>query len=96
MADKKVGRSLQGRPLTPSQRLQASLSDQGTLDVADPRHDKGKAVLLDKFKEREERWRREQAFHDREAAKEPEAEQRATQEQDVSGGAEGKGEGGAQ
>lgn len=53
-------------------------------------------MLLDKFKEREERWRREQAFHDREAAKEPEAEQRATQEQDVSGGAEGKGEGGAQ
>ena len=68
MADKKVERSRGGHSFTPSQKLTASLSDQGTLAVDDARHDKGKAALVDKFREREERWRRDQSMHAREAA----------------------------
>jgi hypothetical protein len=62
MADKKVERSGRERPLTPKQKLRASLSDPGTLNMAEPTHDKGKAALIDKYREREERWRREQAM----------------------------------
>lgn len=68
MADKKVERSGRQRPLTPTQKMEAALSDPGTLNVAEATHDKGKAALVDKFREREERWRREQAFHDQQAA----------------------------
>jgi hypothetical protein len=62
MADKKVAR-IGGRPITPTQKMEAALSDPGTMNVADASHDKGKSVLADKFREREERWRREQAMH---------------------------------
>jgi hypothetical protein len=67
MADKKVERSGRERPLTPRQKFKAALSDQGTVNMADPTHDKGKASLVDKFREREERWRREQSLRDQEA-----------------------------
>jgi hypothetical protein len=94
MADKKVERSLRTRPLTPTQKLQAALSDQGTFDMADARHDKGKSALADKFREREERWRRDQAFHDREEAQETEASHTAP-EKATGDRTEGGGEGGA-
>jgi Tfp pilus assembly protein PilF len=68
MADKKVERSVRGRPLTPTQKMEAALSDPGTLNRSDPSRDKGKSALADKFREREERWRREQALHDQQAA----------------------------
>lgn len=68
MADKKVERSIRERPLTPTRKMEAALSDPGTLNMADPTRDKGKAALADKFREREERWRREQALHDQQAA----------------------------
>lgn len=68
MADKKVERSGRQRPLTPTKKMEAALSDPGTLSVAGAAHDKGKAGLVDKFREREERWRREQALHDQQAA----------------------------
>jgi hypothetical protein len=75
MADKKVDRSNSRRPLTPLQKMTASLSDPGTMDMADPGHDKGRSALADKFREREERWRREQAQRDRESSREREAPQ---------------------
>jgi hypothetical protein len=94
MADKKVERSHGGRPLTPTKRLQASLSDQGTVDMADRTHDAGRSALADKFREREERWRRDQAFRDREVGHE------ARETELEAGGATGEtddgGEGGAQ
>jgi len=67
MADKKVERSGRERPLTPTQKMKAALSDPGTVNMADVTHDKGKSALVDKFREREERWRREQAIHDLQA-----------------------------
>jgi hypothetical protein len=71
MSDKKVGRS-GVRPITPTQKMEAALSDPGTLNVADMPHDKGKSGVADKFREREERWRREQSMHDQQAAHAPE------------------------
>jgi hypothetical protein len=68
MADKKVERSGRERPLTPTQKMEAALSDPGTMNMADTTHDKGKAALVDKFREREERWRRDQSLHDQQAA----------------------------
>jgi hypothetical protein len=70
MADKKVGRSGRERPITPTQKLTAALSDPGTMNMAEPTHDKGKSALVDKFRAREERWRTEQSFRAREAARE--------------------------
>ena len=64
MPDKKVSKSVASRPPTPSQKLDASLSDTGTVNMAESAHDKGRSTLVDKFKEREERWRREQALHE--------------------------------
>ena len=69
MADKKVERSVRGRPHTPTQKMEAALSDPGTLNMSDAARDKGKSALADKFREREERWRREQALHDQQAAR---------------------------
>ena len=67
MSDKKVGGS--GRhPITPTQQMEQALSDQGTLNMADIPHDKGKSAVVDKFREREERWRREQSMHDQNEA----------------------------
>jgi hypothetical protein len=68
MADKKVERSGRERPRTPTQKMQAALSDPGTMDMADPTHDKGKSALADRFREREQRWRTGQALRDREDA----------------------------
>ncbi len=68
MADKKVERSGASRPLTPTQKMTAALSDPGTKSMAQTTQDKGKSALAAKFREREERWRTEQALHDREAA----------------------------
>lgn len=67
MADKKVERSGRERPITPTQKMEASLSDPGTLNMAEAVHDKGRSALVNKFKEREERWRREQALHSQQA-----------------------------
>ena len=67
MADKKVERSGRERPLTPTQKMKAALSDPGTVNMSEPTHDKGRSALVDKFREREERWRREQALRDQEA-----------------------------
>ena len=64
MADKKVERSGRERPITPTQKMEASLSDPGTMNMANTAHDKGKSALVDKYREREERWRREQSIHD--------------------------------
>jgi len=67
MSDKKVGR-LGARPTTPTEQMERALSDPGTVNVADLPHDKGKGAIADKFREREERWRREQTLHDQQAA----------------------------
>ncbi len=64
MPDKKVSKSVAARPSTPSQKLDASLSDTGTVNMAEPTHDRARSTLVDKFKEREERWRRDQALHE--------------------------------
>ena len=68
MADKKVERSGRERPRTPTQKMEAALSDPGTMNVADPTHDKGKSALVDKFRDREERWRRDQSIRDQQAS----------------------------
>jgi hypothetical protein len=68
MADKKVERSGRERPRTPTQKMNAALSDPGTMSMADPTHDKGKSALVDRFRDREQRWRTEQTLRDREAA----------------------------
>jgi hypothetical protein len=67
MSDKKVGRSYR-RPITPTEKMESALSDPGTMNVADIPHDKGKSAMVDKFREREEGWRREQSLHDQAAA----------------------------
>ncbi len=63
MSDKKVGR-LGGRRVSPTEQMERALSDPGTVNAADLPHDKGKAATADKFREREERWRREQTLQD--------------------------------
>jgi hypothetical protein len=75
MSDKKVGR-FGGRPTTPTEQMERALSEPGTVNVSDLAHDKGKAGLADKFREREERWRREQAQHEQQAAENAEGEGR--------------------
>jgi hypothetical protein len=67
MPDKKVERSGRERPMTPTQKMEAALSDEGTMNMAAPTHDKGKSALMDKFRDREEQWRREQALQAQEA-----------------------------
>lgn len=94
MADKKVVRSGRQRPLTPTKIMEAALSDPGTMNVADAAHDKGKSALVDKFREREERWRREQAFHDQQAAHGGERPHPQTPEGDRTAESPGDGEGG--
>lgn len=68
MADKKVDRYRPDRVVSPNQQTTSALSETGTINVAEAAHDKGKAALLDKFRQREERWRLEQSLHDREAS----------------------------
>jgi hypothetical protein len=67
MADKKVDRYRPERSLDATQQLKSALSDTGVAKMVDGTHDKGKSALFDKFRGREERWRREQSVHDREA-----------------------------
>ena len=67
MSDKKVGRSYR-RPITPTEKMESAISDPGTTNVADNPHAKGKSAMVDKFREREEEWRREQSLHDQQAA----------------------------
>ncbi|OFV84366.1 MAG: hypothetical protein A2W26_02770 [Acidobacteria bacterium RBG_16_64_8] len=80
MADKKVERTGRERPLTPKQKMEAALSDPGTMNMAETTHDKGKSALVDKFREREERWRREQARHGQQAAHANEPARQAAEE----------------
>ena len=94
MADKKVERSGRERPLTPRQKMNAALSEPGTVNMATPTRDKGRSALADKFREREERWRREQAFHDRQAARESEPSAPETSEAGEEGDSKGQEEGG--
>lgn len=65
MADKKVERNLrssdQERPQTPTQKMTGALSDSGNVNMAEDR-DKGKTALLDRFRDRDERYRREQSI----------------------------------
>jgi hypothetical protein len=75
MADKKVDRYRREHSLTPTQKMESALSDEGTLNMAEPTHDKGKSALVDKFRQREERWRLEQSHHDQEASRVVELEQ---------------------
>lgn len=63
MADKKVERSGMVNRITPTQKMTAALSDPGTVNVADTSRDKNKAALVDKYREREQKWRREQSLH---------------------------------
>ncbi|GEM_PF-1241745 len=94
MADKKVVRSGRQRPLTPTQKMEAALSDPGTMNVAEAAHDKGKSALVDKFREREERWRREQALHDQQASQSAERPQPLTPEGEERSEPSGEEEGG--
>jgi hypothetical protein len=95
MSDKKVGRSSRS-PISPTEHMKQALSDPGTVNAADIRHDKGKAATADKFREREERWRREQSMHDQQAAHGAEhAERSAAKEGQTAETAEGEEGGGA-
>jgi Skp family chaperone for outer membrane proteins len=94
MADKKVERSGRERPLTPTQKMNAALSDPGTVNMAEATHDKGKSALVDKFREREERWRRDQSLHDQAAARETHPERQESQEAIESAESDGRAEGG--
>jgi hypothetical protein len=99
MADKKVERSRNRRPLTPSHKLHSALSDPGTMNMAEPGHDKGKSALVDRFRQREERWRREQSLHNQLAAQEAGAAGHQAPEPEGPDGAAGEQaptEGGAQ
>jgi len=80
MADKKVERSFRERPLTPAQKITGSLSDQGMVNMAEPAHDKGKSALVDRFREREDRWRRDQALHAQQTSAEAERSKEAARE----------------
>jgi hypothetical protein len=68
MADKKVDRYRPERALDPTQQSRSDSSNAGAVGMADTTYDKGKLALFDKFRRREERWRREQSVHAREAA----------------------------
>ena len=74
--------------------MEAALSDPGTMNVADMPHDKGKLGVADKFLEREERWRREQAMHDQQAAHAQEPAEHPASEAGEAAERQGGGEGG--
>lgn len=63
MADKKVGRSIHpvDETRSPSEQLASSLSDNNIVIMAGPARDQAKATLVGRFREREERYRREQS-----------------------------------
>ena len=93
MPDKKVGHSGRERPITPTQKMEAALSDPGTMNMAEPTHDKGKSALVDNFRDREERWRREQSLHDQEECARQQRGQQAAEAGEPAE-SEGQGEGG--
>ncbi len=66
MADKKVDRNVrssdQERPQTPTQKMTGALSDSGNVNIAESDKDKGKTALLDRFRDRDERYRRDQSL----------------------------------
>jgi len=68
MADKKVDRYRPERALDATQQTKTALSTPDKADLAEWKRFKGRSSLLDKFRSREERWRREQSLRDREAA----------------------------
>jgi hypothetical protein len=82
MADKKVERSGRERPLTPTQKMEAALSDPGTMNMANTAHDKGKSALVDKFRERDD----QQAAHAAERSGHAAAEPVEPVDQDEGGG----------
>jgi hypothetical protein len=94
MADKKVDRNRREHPPTPTQKMSASISDEGTMNMADLTHDKGKSALADKFRQREERWRREQALHEEEVARAAASDRQADVHAEERAKTEGRGEGG--
>lgn len=94
MPDKKVGHSGRERPITPRQKMEAALSDPGTMNMAEPTHDKGKSALVDNFRDREERWKTEQALHAQEAARAAEPSRQQAAEAGEPAESEGQGEGG--
>lgn len=79
MADKKVERNVrssdQEHPRTPTEKLTASLSSEGTLNTENAENDKARADLLKKFKERDERYRREHQSPQAKAKKEAPGEE---------------------
>ncbi|GAB4245944.1 MAG: hypothetical protein Kow00129_06080 [Thermoleophilia bacterium] len=76
MADKKVERNVrssdQERPRTPAEKLTSSLSHEGTVNVDELQHDKAKAALLKKFRERDERYRQRKERSGKDEAHPPE------------------------
>ena len=94
MPDKKVGHSGRERPITPTQKMEAALSDPGTMNMAEPTHDKGKSALVDNFRDREERWRREQTLDAQEAARAAEPSRQQVAETGEPAESEDQGEGG--
>jgi hypothetical protein len=65
MADKKVERNMRGGqagPMTPGEVFEASHSKHGTPNMADVAGESGKSALLERFREREERYRRDQSL----------------------------------
>lgn len=79
MADKKVERNVRSsdeeRPTTPQEKLEASISKTGTLNMSNLAADKARSALLDRFREREERYRREQAAAAQAAMQSPSPEE---------------------
>jgi len=66
MADKKVDRPMRGGQtgtMTPAQVFQASRSKHGTPNMTDVARDSEKSAVLEKFRDREERYRRDQSLH---------------------------------
>jgi hypothetical protein len=64
------------------------------VNMAEPVHDKGKAALVDKFREREERWRREQTLRDQQGARSAGPGEGEAGKVDETAESEGSGEGG--
>jgi hypothetical protein len=78
MSDKKVGR-FSRIPISPTEQMERALSDPGTVNAADLPHGKTKPPAADKFREREERWRREQSMQDQQAAQAAEQQERTAE-----------------
>jgi len=95
MADKKVDRYRPKRSLPPTQSGKAAPSGPGTIGTAEDEREGRRTALLDKFRKREERWRSQQALHDREAGEATRPQPGADAGRDESPDGKGSGEGGA-